>query len=39
MSWETESAIIRLIGFLLFALGLGLTALVAALIWRERNKS
>jgi hypothetical protein len=38
MSWETESAIIRLIGLLLFILGLGLSALVAVLIWRERNK-
>jgi len=38
MGWETESAIIRLIGFLLIALGLGLSALVGALIWRERNK-
>jgi len=38
MSWEVESAVIRLIGFLLIALSLVMLGLVIALTWRERNK-
>ena len=38
MTWEVESAIIAAIGFLLITLGLVLIGLLAALIWKEKNR-
>ena len=37
MTWEQESAIIQLIGFLLIILGLVLVGLLVAVIRRERK--
>jgi len=37
MSWETESMIVQLLGYLLIALSLVMLVLVSALIWRGRR--
>jgi hypothetical protein len=37
MTWEQESAVIQIIGFLLITLGLVLIGLLAALIRKERK--